>query len=71
MTMNELWNEFLENDRMQSMLAIGGCLAFFCFAKYMEIRQDKKDAERRKKKKINNLKRKKDDELEKLPPYFM
>ncbi len=69
--MNELWNEFLENDRMQSMLAIGGCLAFFCFAKYMEIRQDKKEAERRKKRKSVNLKRQRDDELEKLPPFFM
>ncbi len=69
--MNQLWSEFLENERFQSMMEIGCCLAFFCFAKYMEIRQDKKEAEKRKKRKSVNLKRQRDDELEKLPPFFM
>ncbi|MEY2707297.1 MAG: hypothetical protein RI905_1049 [Pseudomonadota bacterium] len=70
--MNQIWDEFFTKENIQLICVPGFIIAFSIFAKYMEIRQNKKDAEARKKSKNKKLaKRERGDDMEKLPPFFM
>ena len=70
--MNQIWDEFFTKENIQLICVPGFIIAFSVFAKYMEIRQNKKDAEARKKSKNKKLaKRERVDDMEKLPPFFM
>ena len=70
--MDQIWDEFFTKENIQLICVPGFIIAFSVFAKYMEIRQNKKDAEARKKSKNKKLaKRERVDDMEKLPPFFM
>ena len=70
--MDQIWNELFTKANIQLICVPGFIIAFSIFAKYMEIRQNKKDAEARGKSKNKKFaKYEKDDDMEKLPPFFM
>ncbi len=70
--MDQIWNEVFTKENIQLICVPGFIIAFSIFAKYMEIRQDRKDAEAQKKSKNKKpAKREGDDDMEKLPPFFM
>ena len=53
--MNQIWDEFFTKENIQLICVPGFIIAFSIFAKYMEIRQNKKDAAARKNQKTKSL----------------
>lgn len=53
--MDQIWNELFTKENIQLICVPGFIIAFSIFAKYMEIRQDRKDAEAQKNQKTKNL----------------